>query len=132
MPKMTEAQAYLYYELVGYRLFGWNIVRRGRHHSRSKAARAVDIFWRRSLDEGPEMDRFVILAKQGAPVHTLWPEDMQEEIARQINTKVPRSINEPTSAEFIASMHNSGRTDWVLPDFLASHGREPTVEGEPA
>jgi hypothetical protein len=75
------------------------------------------------------MWRLVDFARQGRPVHTLWPADMQEEIALQINTKVPRCINEPTSAESIASMHEGGRTDWVLPDFLASHGRNPTEEG---
>ncbi len=124
LPKMTEAQAYLYYDFCSFRLFGWNIVERKKHHHRSKATRARDEWWMRAISDGPEPWEFVIFAEEGRSVVDLWPEDMRVEVERQINTKVPRGSSEPTDPEFIKGMHECGRTDWVLPDFFANHGRE--------
>jgi hypothetical protein len=121
---MTKAQAFLYLDFVGFRLFGWNTVERMKHHHSSHARKAVDAFWRRSISDGPRPEQFVAAAMAGEPVHLLWPEEMQAEVERQMDTKVPRAINEPTNADFIKSMHEGGRTDWVLPDFLANHGRD--------
>lgn len=124
LPKMTQAQAYQYLDFVGFRLFGWSIADGQKHHANSKARKAVDARFCEVIRRQPKLDEFVAAAMAGEPVHLLWPEDLQEEVERQINTKVPRSINEPTSDEFIRGMHEHGRADWVLPDYLANHGRE--------
>ncbi|WVT72613.1 hypothetical protein QM996_13980 [Sinorhizobium chiapasense] len=123
-PKMTEAQAYLYLDFVGFRLMGWEVVERMKHHPNSNAAKRSFETFRNIILAQPKPDVFVAAAMAGEPVHLLWPEDMQAQIERQINTKVPRSNNEPTHPEFIADMRSHGRTDWVLPDFLANHGRD--------
>lgn len=123
LPKMTEAQAYLYLDFVAFRLMGWEVVERMKHHPNSKAAERSFEKFRDVILAQPTPEVFVAAAMAGKPVHLLWPETMQDEVERQINTKVPRSINEPTHPEFIAGMHAHGRTDWVLPDFLVDHGR---------
>ncbi|UIK05027.1 hypothetical protein [Neorhizobium galegae] len=123
LPKMTEAQAYLYLDFVAFRLMGWEVVERMKHHPRSNAAKRSLESFRNLIGEQPPLDAFVAAAMAGDPVHLLWPEHLRAEVERQINTKVPRAINEPTSEEFIRSMHEGGRTDWVLPDFLTNHGR---------
>lgn len=128
LPKMTIAQSYLYLDFVGFRLFGWEIVDRIKHHPNSKAAKAVTERFCNLVKEQPRFDDFVKAAVAGVPVHTLWPDDMQDEVERKINTKVPRAISEPTSPQFVAEMHAHGRTDWVLPDFLANHGADPTPD----
>lgn len=40
--KMTQAEAYLYLDFVGWRLFGWNTVDRMKHHPNSNACKAID------------------------------------------------------------------------------------------
>jgi hypothetical protein len=129
LPKMTEAEAYLYLDFCAFRCMGWEVVERTKHHHASKAARAAGELWREIIATDPEIDVFIAAAMAGDPVHLLWPEHLQVEVERQFNTKVPRACNEPTSEEFIRSMHEGGRTDWVLPDFLKNHGREPLIEG---
>lgn len=125
LPKMTEAEAYLYLDFVAFRLMGWETVERIKHHPNSNAAKASFKRFRELILHQPKLDVFVAAAMAGTPVHSRWPDNMQAEVERQINTKVPRIINEPTSSDFIADMHEHGRTDWVLPDFLRNHGREP-------
>ncbi|MGY5793683.1 hypothetical protein ACXHXM_26075 len=124
LPKMTEAEAYLYLDFVGFRIFGWTVVDRKQHHPNSNAAKAVDKRFRDVIGSQPTVDAFVDAGMRGEPVHLLWPAEMQEEVKRAIETKVPRTINEPTSAEFAEGMREGGRTDWLLPDFLKNHGRD--------
>jgi len=52
----------------------------------------------------PKLDGFLPAAMAGQPVYALWPDDMQTHVERQINTKVPTTLNEPTSDEFIRDM----------------------------
>jgi hypothetical protein len=124
LPKMTAAEAYLYLDFVGWRLFGWNVVDRMKHHPNSKACKAIDKRFRETIGAQPKVDAFVEAAVAGEPVHKLWPAEFHGEVEHAINMKVPRADNEPTSEEFIRGMHEHGRTDWVLPDFLKNHGRE--------
>ena len=130
LPKMTEAQAYLYLDFVGWRLLGWNTVDRMKHHPNSNACKAVDKRFRDTIGAQPSVDAFVGAAMTGGPVHLLWPEHLQDEVECQINTKVPRAASEPTSEEFAIGMSDGGR-DWVLPEFLINHGSEP-AEGTAA
>jgi hypothetical protein len=123
LPKMTQSQAYLYLDFVAFRLMGWEVVERTKHHPRSKAAQASLARFRDLIRHQPKVDAFFAAAMEGTPVHTLWPTDMQAEVEHQINSKVPLTMNEPTSDEFVRDMHAHGRTDWVLPDFLANNGR---------
>lgn len=123
VPKMTRSQAYLYHDFCDFRIFGWEVTERTLHHPRSKAARAITERWIETVRCSPDIDDFVKAAMEGRPVHELWPEHLRREVEFSINTKVPRTVNEPTSAEFIEGMHACGRTDWVLPHFLSSHGR---------
>lgn len=124
LPKMTEAEAYQYLDFVGFRIFGWTVVDRKKHHPNSNTAKAIDKRFRDVIGNQPTVDAFVDAAMRGEPVHLLWPEEMREEVKRAIETKVPRAMNEPTSEEFAQSMSEGGRSDWTLPDFLKSHGRD--------
>ncbi len=124
LPPMTQQQAYLYLDFVMARLQGWEVVDRTKHHHRSNAAKRISERFCDIVAAMPKPDAFFEAAMAGEPVHLLWPEELRDEAEREINTKVPRAINEPTSPEFIKSMHDHGRTDWVLPDFLANHGRD--------
>lgn len=124
LPKMTEEQAYQFLDFVSWRISGWEVVDRKKHHPRSKAANAVMARFRNIIMHQPTVDDFLAAAMEGSPVHLLWPEDLRDEVERQINTKVPRAINEPTSEEFMQSMHEHGRAGWMLPDFLRDHGRD--------
>lgn len=121
LPKMTQAEAYLYLDFVGWRLFGWNTVDRMKHHPNSNACKAIDKRFRDTIGAQPSVDAFVGAAMEGEPVHLLWPKHLQAEVNQQINAKVPRAASEPTSEEFAAGMNDGGR-DWVLPEFLKDHG----------
>ncbi|NTG09244.1 hypothetical protein [Rhizobium rhizogenes] len=125
LPKMTKAEAYLYYDFVMWRLLGWEVVERTRHHPNSKPAKEVsERFFELKLAQ-PEFDHLIAAAMAGTPVHTLWPERLQVEVERQIHTKVPRACNEPTSAEFAERMREDDSSEWEWPSFLKDHGREP-------
>jgi|GEM_PF-6519245 len=123
VPMMTMSEAFLYLDFCDFRIFGWEITERSLQHPRSKAAKAITERWKEILRHAPPVDDFVKSAMEGRPVHELWPEHLRKEVEFSINTKVPRTTNEPTSAEFIADMHACRRTDWMLPEFLKSHGR---------
>ncbi|MBX4911255.1 MULTISPECIES: hypothetical protein [Rhizobium] len=116
--KLTEKEAYFFLDFVGFRIFGWNLVDRKKHHPNSNAAKAVDKRFRDIIGSQPSVDDFVEAAMNGKPVHLLWPVEMQDEVKRAIQSEVPLTINEPTSDEFIRSMREGGRTDWVIPDFI--------------
>lgn len=124
LPKMTKAEAYLYLDFCSFRFMGWETAERPKRHPNSNAAKKSFENFRNIIGSQPKLEVFIAAAMAGEPVHKLWPAEMQDEIERQINTKVPRTINEPTSAEFARGMHEGGRTDWVLPEFLKNHGRD--------
>ncbi|PCK77875.1 hypothetical protein [Rhizobium sophoriradicis] len=116
--KLTEQEAYFYLDFVSFRIFGWNIVDRIKHHPNSNACKAVDKRFRDLIGNQPSVNEFINAAMNGEPVHLLWPPEMQDEVKRAITSVVPRAVNEPTSDEFIQGMHEDGRTDWVIPDFI--------------
>lgn len=125
LPKMTNAEAYIFYRFCNSRFAGWEVVERIKHHHRSNARQAAnELFLEISISK-PKFGDFVAAAMAGEPVHLLLPEHLQVEVERRLNTKVPRDFNEPTSSEFTEGMPEDGRTDYLLPDFLANHGREP-------
>lgn len=124
LPNMTSDEAYLYLCICEFRFMGWEVAERTKHHPNSSAAKRSFETFRDIIVNQPKPDFFVAAAMAGEPVHLLWPDELHAEVERQINTKVPRAINEPTSEEFAKSMSQGGRTDWELPNFLKNHGKD--------
>lgn len=135
MKPLTEAEALAFYDLMMARFFGWSLVlgmvdgKTDFRRRQTKDAHGLfrDIFRAR----GPFLAELKALQNSEAIVE-LWPEEYREVVRFQIDHKVPRVENEPTSAHYAATMREGGRTDYELPDFLKDHGASAAVDDHPA
>ena len=75
--KMSEHEAYQYLDFVAFRLMGWEVVERAKHHPNSKAAKASLERFRQLIGAQHKMDDFLAATIAGQPVCALWLDDMQ-------------------------------------------------------
>lgn len=132
---MNRSEAYLFYEMVDQRLFGWTTPlsfnpRTGHSDARTKNGRAAHDFFAdmvlcRANDIGAALD--LIIA--GKCLSEQWPKSMREVIHFRINHRVPRDENEPTSAVSIADRLERGLAPF--PEWILAHGSPATVEDHP-
>ncbi|WP_185982839.1 hypothetical protein [Aureimonas mangrovi] len=132
---MSTAEAGAFHELILARLFGWSIAlgpqdsKRGR---RKQALPSADALFRELFIAKPSWAVSLTAMTAGEDVVELWPERLREVVRFQIDHKVPRVENEPTSAHYAETMREGGRIDYALPAFLADHGSTASVEDHPA
>ncbi len=131
---MTEDKALQMFDLINERIFGWTIVLsispdKGGRDGRTRRCRDADELFRDLILNQPDFDDLLAcLIADGDPV-LLWPESLREVVRFEIDHKVPRDLNEPTSAAGAASRVECGQDP--LPDWLMQHGKAASIDEHP-